>query len=76
MIYINLGGVELQEANEVWRESAALRPNEQACALQSGTKLVHAVKHDSIIVPSPMLKKCASRHHKTNVFREREHEVI
>ena len=66
----------MQEANEVWRESAALRPNEQACALQNGTQLVRADKHDSRIVPNQILKKCASRLHRTNVFREREHEGI
>ena len=31
MIYMRLGGVELQEADKAWRESA-LRPNVQVCA--------------------------------------------
>ena len=31
MNYIRLGGVELQEADKAWRESA-LRPNVQVCA--------------------------------------------
>ena len=56
MIYIRLGGVELQEANEVWRESAS-RPNVQACAFQNATKLVRADKHDLIIVPGRELRQ-------------------
>ena len=31
MIYMRLGGLELQEADKAWRESA-LRPNVQVCA--------------------------------------------
>ena len=56
MIYIRLGGVELQDANEVWRESAS-RPNVQACAFQNATKLVRADKHDLIIVPGRELRQ-------------------
>ena len=56
MIYIRLGGVELQEANEVWRESAS-RPNVQACAFQNATKRVRADKHDLIILPGRELRQ-------------------